>query len=350
MSFYDFVARAARLESDGADLIRLDIGATQLPTPRAAIERATQFVAQQKAEYVSALGTDSFREVIARREDVSPDQVVVGPGSKYLLYAIAKALLRTGDRVIIPTPAWPAYAMICDELGAEAVMVPAEIDNNWHPGSLPFDDAELLILCNPHNPTSIVYAESRVRDWIEVATERKIPILLDEAYRGLAFSPIETFPDTIRVRSFSKEFSMEGWRLAYAVVPVSLTARLSRFISATVTCVSPIMQEAGESVLADDELILTSFRAQWRQRADHAIAELRAAGFRFAEPGAAMYLFATHDGITDSVAYSERALDAGVAVSAGQYFAGYNRFVRMSLNRDADTLTEAVRRMTVVLG
>lgn len=346
MSFYDLAERAYAL---GPDAIRLNIGDTLLPSPPEAVEAAVRSLGARKASYVSAAGLASLRGAIARREGCGVENVVVGPGSKSLLFALTSVLCKPGDKVAVPLPAWPAYELISRQLGLEFVGLPSRLEQGWSFDPAGVDGARLVILCNPANPTSIVYPPALVEATLARARAAGAEVVLDEAYRGLAFEPMPV-PDAVRVRSFSKEFSLEGWRLGYLVAPAPLAARVVAFNQITATCVAPFVQEAGEACLANEERILDAARALWSERARVACEAMGEAGFRFARPQAGLYLFAAHERIADGYGFAERLLEQEVAVAPGSAFGPYPDFVRICLNQPEPLLREAVRRMRAVLG
>ncbi|MEW6722574.1 MAG: pyridoxal phosphate-dependent aminotransferase [Candidatus Micrarchaeota archaeon] len=342
--FYELAERALELERMGKEIIRLNVGDTNLPPPPEAVVAAQKSLAGERQGYCSSSGLMEFREKIAEREGCSPAEVVVGPGSKHLIFALMSILGKRG-RVVLPSPAWPAYGLQCAQLGLKAEFIPAKMESSWDFGRLDMGGARLAIICNPLNPTGTVYPEKRVREALDDAARSGTDIVLDEAYKDLAFSPIPRYEGAIRVRSFSKEFNMEGFRLGYAVVPKDVAKKLSEFNQITATCVAPMVQRAGIACLDNELAIIARNLAAWKGRMAAASGALRENGFRFAEPGAGIYFFATHDFIRDSGEFAMRLLDRGVAVAPGGEFGGYKKFVRVCANREPGILRKAVATM-----
>jgi aspartate aminotransferase len=212
----------------------------------------------------------------------------------------------------------------------------------------------MVILCNPLNPTSTVYDEKLVRGLIEEANAKRTGtrVVIDEAYKGLAFKKISNYDGAIRIRSFSKEFNMEGWRLGYAVAPEEIIKRLVAFNQITSTCVPPFIQAAALACLENEKKILGQNRDRWKKRAGAAEKALKKAGFKFVKPDAGIYIFVTHDRISDAGAseFVEKLLEKqGVVVAPGSEFGGYDSFVRICLNQPENVLVEAIEKMAASL-
>ena len=342
MNFYQLIEKAADLERTGKRIIKLSIGETNLPTPPAVVRAATTELVNTKSSYGSAAGLFELREQIAAREQCSIDQVVVGPGSKHLIYALLHLLGSPNKPIVLPTPTWPAYFLMVRDLGLNLRTVETKLEDNWAFEDLPVKGAGAVLLCNPGNPTSCVYSDASVRNAAQAAEQEGVPLIIDEAYRGLSFKPIATCPGAIRVRSFSKEFCMEGWRVGYMVAPKEIAAKVLSFNQLTITCLPPFTQRAAAACLGDEQAILDSHRTLWRGRLETAQRVLSAAGFQFAPAQSGIYLFVTHPNLKDAGAFAERLLALGVAVAPGSEFGGYDRFIRICVNRGEDELREAV--------
>lgn len=348
MGFYELAEIALALERSGKKVVKLNVGNTNIPTPECAVEAAVSRLRRSKSGYGPSAGLPELRQKIAEREGCDMKNVVVGPGSKHLLYGIMSVLCKRGDKVAFPSPYWPAYGLICRQLGLKVNAMDADLDTKWNFKPADMEKAKMLLMCNPLNPTSTIYPEKLIRQAIGAAADKGAHIVLDEAYRGLAFSEIPEYggDNVIRVRSFSKEFSMEGWRLGYAVAPGDVAKKLISFNQITTTCVAPFVQEAGIACLGNEEAILGKSRKVWRSRTDAAQKALAEAGFRFAKPEAGIYVFATHPAILDSEAFAIRLLEKdGIAVAPGTEFGGYKTFIRICVNQPEGALRNAIDRI-----
>ncbi len=345
MSFYAIVEKAFAMEQAGKRIVPLHIGDTNLPTPASAIRAATEFLSNKRSLYGPGAGLRQLRERIARREGCAVENVVVGPGSKHLLFGLLSVLGKPGMRIAIPAPGWPAYALMARQLRLEPVSLPTSLESGWLFDPEAARGCGLFMLCNPQNPTSTVYPAELVERTLAIAREAGGQVILDEAYKGLAFEPMPRIDGALRVRSFSKEFSMEGWRLGYAVAPAPVAAALTGFNQITATCVADFVQLAGISCLEEEEQILGAVRATWKRRSLAGQAALRAAGFQFAAPQGGMYVFATHPKLRDADKLGERLLERGVAIAPGSGFGDYPRFVRLCLNQEPAVLEQAIRQL-----
>jgi aspartate aminotransferase len=344
--FYELAEKALALEREGRKVVRLNVGDTNLPTPQAAIEAAVRRLRDGKSGYVSSAGMAGLREKAAEREGCGPENVVIGPGSKLLIYGLMSVLCKAGDRVAFPSPHWPAYSLASAQLSLEAHVIQSKMEDSWAFEPARAAGAKMLIICNPLNPTGTVYGEETIRAAIEEAADSGAHVILDEAYKGLSFREIPRYEGAIRVRSFSKEFSMEGWRLGYAVAPEEVAKKLVSFNQITSTCVPPFVQEAGLACLEREKVLLEANRRVWRSRMDAARKALVGAGFSFAEPDAGIYFFATHPKLDDSEAFAMELLGKeGIAVAPGTGFGDYRRFIRICVNQPEETLREAIARM-----
>ncbi|MCX6770309.1 MAG: pyridoxal phosphate-dependent aminotransferase [Candidatus Micrarchaeota archaeon] len=334
------------LERKGRRIVRLNVGDTNLPAPQCALDAARLSMANAKSGYGPSAGLPQLREAIAKREGCDYENVVVGPGSKHLLFALVSLLAGKGKSVALPLPSWPAYGLICCQTQSKAKEMRTAPGNNWEFGSLPSADA--AIICNPLNPTSTIYDGGALRKAVEEAEGNGTHVIMDEAYRGLAFEPIGKL-GKIRLRSFSKEFCLESWRLGYAIAPAEIARKLERFNRITCTCMPQFVQEAGIACLENEKEILAANRRIWKARADSACKALAAHGFEFAKPQSGIYVFAGHEGITDSEKYALSLLEKGVAVAPGSDFGGYDKFVRICANQPPAILEEAIGKMVKAL-
>ena len=340
--FYEIAEKALALEGKGRKVVRLNVGDTNLPTPACALEAAAKAMENGETGYGPSAGSSELREAIARREGCGAGNVVVGPGSKHLLFGLLMVLCKKDRSAAFQSPYYPAYALACRQLGLQVKLAETTLEGKWQLESMPAAGA--AVICNPLNPTSTICSESRMKKMLSQAEESGTHAILDEAYRGLAFEKIPV-PRAIRVRSFSKEFNMECWRLGYAVAPEEVARKLSEYNQATSTCVAPFVQAAGLACLENEKELLDGNRKIWKARMGAASKAMRKAGFEFAEPQSGMYIFARHEGIRNAEKYAMRLLGKGVAVAPGTAFGSYPSFVRICANQPEGVLEEAIGKM-----
>ncbi|MBP1912805.1 pyridoxal phosphate-dependent aminotransferase [Thermococcus stetteri] len=306
---------------------RLDAGQPDIPVREDIIEETIESLRRGETGYTSTEGMAELRERIAEIEGVSADEVIVGPGAKILIAAEIAA----AKRVAVISPHWNAYSLISRQFGKEVNVIKTSLEDGWTP-RVEEIDAELLILNYPNNPTGRVLAESELRSILEAAEERGIKVLSDEVYAELSFKQFtparELYDNVVTVKSFSKLYSMTGFRLGYAISERDEIRRIQRFIESTVTCVPPFIQRAGLKALELREELSKEVREVYRRRVRMALKILR--GLDFLEPEGGFYIFLRVP--MDSVIFAERLLSRGVAVFPGVAFGDYPNFIRISLS------------------
>ncbi|MBU0527632.1 pyridoxal phosphate-dependent aminotransferase [Candidatus Micrarchaeota archaeon] len=340
MGFYELAEKALKLEREGKKIIRLNVGDTNLQTPECATHAAIEEIKKRNSDYVSSSGMMELKEKIAEREGCEIENIIIGPGSKSMIYGLFKVLAEKGDKVTAPSPTWPAYGLLCKHLGLKLNNIKTKIEDNWEFGDLDLDESKITIICNPLNPTSTVYKEETIRRTIE---NSKGYVILDEAYKALAFDKVPTYEGAIRVRSFSKEFNMANWRLGYTVAPKEIIEKMLKFNQISITCVPPFVQKAGIACLENEADLIEQNMRVWKSRSKVATKTLEDSGFKFALPQAGIYVFATHKNIADADEFALKALDLGVAVAPGSSFGGHDKFFRICINQDEETLEEAIQ-------
>ena len=345
-AFYRIVEESFELERQGRSLIKLHIGSTGLPVPEVGLKVLREISAGTLAPYGPGPGLPELRAVAAEREGVSVDNIIVGPGSKYLLFSLLMTLKNDCSELVFSAPFWPAYLLIAEALGMKTRIVETSFEEGWKLPELNLKKNSLLLLCNPLNPTSTVYSAKELKGILQQVEESGSYLLLDEAYRDLTFSPLpsmaDTSPATIRIRSFSKEFNLEGWRLGYAVLPGELNKRLTSLVHLSVGSASTLIQRVGIACLKHREELLPHHRGIWKERLDALTSALRANGFQFVPPQAGMYVFATHPAVTSGELLCSKGLQAGVVVAPGGSFGPFERFIRISASRESADLSKAV--------
>ncbi len=336
---YEIQQRAMQLESEGKRIIKLNVGDPDQPTPKEIIAAAFEAMKQGKTKYSFYAGEKTLREKLADIHNVSAENVVIIPGSKWAFFSIMYLLLKNGGNVVMPTPYWTAYELAAKSLGVETRFSRTEIDSNWKIDTKKLRDlidekTRLLILNNPNNPTSKVIDNSLLEEIVEVANNEKITIMSDEVYRDLSFLRTKSILDFgsnhILVNSFSKTFAMTGWRIGYVVVGEELAGKMVKLNQMTFTNVPVFVQEAALKALELKQKIAEEMRELYRRRADLACKVLSKTGLEFTKPDAPFYVFPKYDNL-DSERFAFDLLDKGVALTPGTSFGEYREHFRIAL-------------------
>src|SRR6202040_2718832 len=234
---FEVLVKARALEAKGRDIVHLEIGEPDFDTPGNIIEAATDALHKGFTHYGPSAGLPQLRETIARyvsetrRVNATPEEVVVVPGGKPIIFFTILALVEEGDEVIYPNPGFPIYESMVHFLGAKAVPIRLreELDFRLDVNELAeliTDRTKLIILNSPQNPTGGVLSERDVRDIARVIADRDIMVLSDEIYSRLIFQGAhhsiisqDGFKErTVLLDGFSKTYAMTGWRMGYGVM------------------------------------------------------------------------------------------------------------------------------------
>ena len=359
----EILARTRKLEQEGASVIHLELGEPDFETPPSVVAAAKNALDKGFTHYTVALGDQSLREAIARRYStrygvrVSPEQVVIFPGSSPALGMLFSFLLDPGDEVILSNPCYPCYPNFTRFAGG----VPVEVNTHEEEGFLvrPQDVREKLtpntkaiMLNSPCNPTGIVMDSSRMRELAELG----VLIISDEIYHGLTYgdaeehSILEFTDNAVVVNGFSKVWAMTGWRLCYLIMPEHLVEPLNRLMQNFYLCTNTAVQQAGIVALDGScDATIADYSARYDKRRRYLLEALPALGFNIpVEPRGAFYMLvnARHLG-TDSLRLAYDILDkAHVGVTPGIDFGTQSEgYLRISYANSLTNLQEAVRRL-----
>jgi len=365
---FEVLVRARALEARGRDIVHLEIGEPDFDTPGNVIDAGVDALRSGWTHYGPSAGQPKLREAIAkdvgrmRAIDVSPEEVVVVPGGKPIIFFCMLALASEGDEVMYPNPGFPIYESMIDFVGARAVPIPLrekrefrldvnELADNITPRT------KLIILNSPANPTGGVLTEQDIRDVVAAIGDRNIMVLSDEIYsrlifEGRHFSPmsIPEFRDrTILLDGFSKTYAMTGWRLGYGVMRTDLAAQIARLMTNSNSCTASFTQMAGVAALTGDQSSVGRMCEAFRQRRDLMVDGLnRIRGFRCLRPKGAFYVFPNIEGTGWKSQLLANALldEAGVACLSGTAFGSYGEgYIRFSVANSPENIEKALKRI-----
>jgi aspartate/methionine/tyrosine aminotransferase len=359
----DVMAAAAEKEAKGDSVIHLEVGQPSTPAPRGVLDAAHAALDIDRIGYVAALGLPALRERIARHYrdaygcEVSPERVIVTTGSSGGFPLAFLASFDAGDRVALAVPGYPAYRNILAALNLEAVDLPTSLADRFQPTVQALERAGPiagLIVASPSNPTGTMVSRAELGQLARWCDHNHVRLISDEIYHGIVYegeatSAVEVSGHAIVVNSFSKYFSMTGWRIGWLVVPPDLVRPIERLAQNFFISVPTLSQHAALAAF-DCREELDGHVRRYRANRDLLMAGLPAAGFdRLTCAQGAFYLYADISHVTnDSRDFCKRMLqEAGVAATPGIDFdrARGAGTLRISFAGSTAEMEEAVRRL-----
>jgi aspartate/methionine/tyrosine aminotransferase len=352
---------AHALKAEGRSIIHMEFGQPSTGAPPAALATAHQVLDTDAMGYWESA---PLRQRIARLYDdrygatVDPDNILITNGASPALVLALSAAFAPGDRIALARPGYVAYRNTIKALH----MVPVEIDCGpdvrfqlTAAAVAALEPAPKgLIVASPANPTGTIIAEDELAAIAAVCAERGIRILSDEIYHGLSYvgptpSMLSFAPDAFVINSFSKYWSMAGWRLGWLVAPDALLAQCRALIGNLFLTAPSLAQHAGLAAM-DEHAVLEGHVATYARNRERMLAALPALGLRsIAPPDGAFYIWADIGHLTDdSLSFCEQLLrDTGVATAPGVDFDPVHghRFMRFSFAVSTGEIEEALRRM-----
>ena len=371
-SAFEVLARAKALERQGREIVHLEIGEPDFDTPAHIREAAKRALDDGATHYGPAAGLPELREAIAkdvgatRQIPVAPEEIVVTPGAKPIMYFVITALVDPGDEVIYPNPGFPIYESVINFVGGVPVPIPLREETGF---GFDLDEFErrvsaktkLIIINSPQNPTGGVLEVDQLGRIAELARRYRIPVLADEIYKSFLydgdFASITRFPGmkdlVIILDGFSKAYAMTGWRLGYGVMPRDLAEHVTRLMVNTNSCTASFTQWAGIAALQGDQMPVATMVAEFKRRRDIVVAGLNELpGVSCRSPRGAFYVFPNVKKVGRSSAEVAEALlnEGGVAVLGGTAFGEHGEgYLRLSYANSEANIRKALERMRPVL-
>ncbi len=361
------VMRAAELRmADGGEVLHLEVGQPSTPAPKGAIEAAHEALDSDVLGYTTAAGIEPLRRRVAAHYldwygvDVDPDAVMFTVGASGAFVAAFMAAFDPGDRVVVPVPGYPCYRNALEALSVEVVELRTTAEDRFQPTVAQLEEAHRrapvrgLVLSSPSNPTGTMLDATRMAEVAGWCRDNGVWFVSDEIYHGITYGDAAPTaaafdPDAIVVNSFSKYFSMTGWRLGWLLMPDALQESLVR-IGQNVTIAAPTLSQLAAVAAFDCHAELEANVARYAVNREILLEGLRAAGIdRLAPADGAFYVWARTDHLSDdSQALCARWLDElGIAATPGIDFdpADGHRFVRFSFAGSRAEVAEAVARL-----
>jgi aspartate/methionine/tyrosine aminotransferase len=368
-SAFDVLVRARALEAQGKDVIHLEIGEPDFPTPKHIVEAGKQALDEGWTHYGPSQGLPELREAIAeyisttRGISASPANVCVTPGGKPIIFFPMLALLGPGDEVIYPNPGFPIYESMIRVSGATAVPVPLLEERGFSFDLGVFRKSltsrtKMVVLNSPQNPTGGIIPPEDIAAIADEVRGRDLVVLSDEIYSRIVYGKekpvsIASLPGmlekTIILDGFSKTYAMTGWRMGYGVMPSFLVDPINKLMVNSNSCTASFTQRAGIAALTGPQEPVTAMVEEFRRRRDAFCAGLNdIPGWRCAIPGGAFYAFANVKATgrgSKEIADSLLA-DAGVACLNGAGFGEFGEgYIRFSYANSYENLMRAVGRI-----
>jgi aspartate aminotransferase len=364
-SAFEVLSKALALESAGRSVVHLEIGEPDFPTPDHVVRAAEQALADGHTHYVPSPGIQPLREAVAThlhdagRLRADPQQVVVTPGAKPVMFFSMLALCESGDEVVFPDPGFPMYSSIAAFTGATPVPLPLREDNDFRVdvtelARLVTPRTKLLVLNSPHNPCGSVLTADDVEGICRIAIDNDLVVLTDEVYSSLSYDgdcpsvlDVEGMAErTILLDGWSKTFAMTGWRLGYGVFPSQLVEPVTRLVVNSVSCVPAFCQYAAIAALQGPWDFVEEMREEFRVRRDVVVEGLNAIeGISCRRPGGAFYAFPniTRLGMSSQRLADDLLEEAGVACLPGTAFGTAGEgFLRLSYANSVPRLQQAL--------
>jgi aspartate/methionine/tyrosine aminotransferase len=368
----ELMARARALEAQGRDIVHMEVGEPDFPTPPPIVEAAQRFVAGGQVFYTHALGLPQLREAIAgfyaTRYGVSvdPARIVVTAGASGALLLALGALVSPGDEWLLSDPGYPCNRHFVRLLEGVPRAIEVDATTGFQPTAKQVGAAwtaatKGLLVASPNNPTGTMIDPPRLAKLWRTVSERGGTLIVDEIYHGLTYgsearTALEITDDIIVINSFSKYFGMTGWRLGWMVVPPRMVRDIEKLAQNLFISPSAPAQHAALAAFAPQTMaILESRRAEFRARRDLLLPGLKSLGLRVdAEPQGAFYIYAEIGALgEDSHGLAMRLIDeAGVAATPGLDF-GANRpqrHMRFAYTVSRERLAEGLARMRRLFG
>lgn len=371
----DILAQAKALESQGKNIIHMEVGEPDFATPEPIVEAGIAALKSGHTKYTPALGLPALREAISGwyqhyyGVSVSASRIIVTPGASGALLLVMGALLEQGKNVLLADPGYPCNRNFARFVEGKSKLIPVDAAHDYqltpqHISQYWDDNTEMALLASPSNPTGTMLSQSKLKDIAKAVSDKNGHLVVDEIYHGLTYDGF-TAPTALAVtdqafviNSFSKYFGMTGWRLGWLVVPEGYQHTMDRLAQNLFLAAPTMSQYAALAAFSEQtQEILEQRRQVFEQRRNVLLPAITDLGFKVeAVPKGAFYLYANCeaflDKYKDSMALAKVVLaEAGVAITPGLDF-GVNqpdKFCRFAYTTDESSLLAACQRMARLL-
>jgi aspartate aminotransferase len=370
---FEVLAKAKALEKQGKNIVHLEIGEPDFDTPKNIKEAAVKAMYAGYTHYTPAAGIPEFREAIAdyiaktRKIDVTPDEVVVTPGAKPIIFFSILAYVNPGEEVLYVNPGFPIYESVINFIGAKAVPIPLleerdfRLDPNFVKENIT-KKTKMIIINSPENPTGGVLTKDDLKAIADsIANRDDILVLADEIYSRIiyegAHESIASLPGmkekTIILDGFSKTYAMTGWRLGYGVMRKDLAPKVTQLMINCNSCTSAFTQMAGIEALRGPQTEPGKMVAEFKKRREVIVSGLNGIkGVSCKKPHGAFYVFPNikKTGITGRELQDLLLNKAGVATLSGTAFGKYGEgYLRLSFANSVENIKKALAQISETL-
>jgi len=370
---FEVLAKAKALEKQGKDIVHLEIGEPDFDTPKNIKDAAVKALNAGYTHYVPSAGIPEFREAIAayisktRGMKAEPDEVVVTPGAKPIMFFSIMALVNAGEEVLYPNPGFPIYESLINFVGAKPVPIPLKEENDFRmdPEYVKKNitkKTKMIILNYPENPTGGMLTKDDLKVIADCIADRDdVFVLADEIYSRIIYEgkheSIAALPGmkdkTIILDGFSKTYAMTGWRLGYGVMRKDIAQKFAQLMTNSNSCACAFIQMAGVEALKGPQGDAEKMVAEFKKRREVIVPGLNSIkGFTCKKPHGAFYVFPNITGtgmdcrkLADHLLYK-----AGVAVLPGTSFGKYGEgYLRLSFANSVENIKKALERIEKAL-
>lgn len=365
---FEVLARAKAMEAEGREMVHLEIGEPDFDTPPNIIKAAIQALKSGFTHYGPSAGLPDARRVFAesitkdRGLEVKPENIVITPGAKPILFFSILALVDEGDEVIYPNPGFPIYESVINFVGGKPVPIPLREEKGFsfdvdELRTLVNEKTKLIIINSPQNPTGGMLTKKDMKAVAELADKYDAWILSDEVYSKIVYEgrhvSIYDFPEvkdrTILLEGHSKTYAMTGWRLGYGIMPPKLAEAVARLQTNSNSCTASFTQVAGIEALTGSQSKSRKMVREFKARRDLIVDGLNSIpGFTCLKPKGSFYVFPNITGTgMKSKALEEYLLEkAGVAALSGTSFGKYGEgYLRFSYANSQENLRKALDKI-----
>lgn len=349
--------KAKTLEREGKKIIHMEVGEPDFVPPIIVKDALSQVYDIGYTKYGDSKGMVEFRNALAKyvsntfHVKIEPQNILVSPGARFSIFLAISTLLNPGNELIVIEPAWPAYRDNALNSGIKVRTIHTTLENRWEPKIEEIENTinqntKMIVLNYPNNPTGKILPEKLQDQIIDLAKKKNLYVLSDEIYSSYAYKPWKSvlsyeYEKSIITQSFSKSHAMTGFRIGYAITTPEIIDKMSKLQALAITNVSEPIQYVAMKALSAE---ISNNSITMKKRLDAISKIAQGMDLEFMEPDGSMYLFARPKKENfDSVEFTNKLLDRGVAIAPGEGFGNYKGFIRISACQSEDTLNQGMQ-------